>query len=294
MTGVQTCALPILRERGYAGDNPWQDYANSVEGPNGEVLSGWHMRHAHLPARVAEEDSETAYMTNRAMDFMAEQGDRPWLLHLSYIKPHWPLMAPAPYHAMYSADDVPPPVRSNAERDNAHPVVRAFMEIECSRTYSDDAKRAVAVPVEPLAAMKTVWVLLTFALMMRFFPFGTARLGPCVSVPAPVTGFDAAALELLRRKKNRRLLRFHPERIAREELEPVVRWTTSVVQAKSVPAGTAVGYGGRWVAPRESTIALVPVMMMGLELLLNAVQADRKSTRLNSSHMSESRMPSSA
>jgi alanine racemase len=47
--------------------------------------------------------------------------------------------------------------------------------------------------------------------------------------------------------------------IAREELEPVVRWTTTVVQAKSVPAGTAVGYGGRWVAPRPSTIALVPV-----------------------------------
>ena len=47
--------------------------------------------------------------------------------------------------------------------------------------------------------------------------------------------------------------------IERADLQPVVRWTTSVVQAKSVPAGTAVGYGGRWVAQRESTIALVPV-----------------------------------
>jgi alanine racemase len=47
--------------------------------------------------------------------------------------------------------------------------------------------------------------------------------------------------------------------LAREDLKPVVRWTTSVVQAKSVPAGTAVGYGGRWIAPRTSTIALLPV-----------------------------------
>ena len=47
--------------------------------------------------------------------------------------------------------------------------------------------------------------------------------------------------------------------IAREELRPVVRWSTSVVQAKHVPAGTAVGYGGRWVAQRPSTIALLPV-----------------------------------
>ncbi len=50
----------------------------------------------------------------------------------------------------------------------------------------------------------------------------------------------------------------HPV-IAREELRPVVRWSTSVVQAKDVPAGTAVGYGGRWVAQRASTIALVPI-----------------------------------
>ncbi|MFM2165113.1 MAG: Alanine racemase [Planctomycetota bacterium] len=47
--------------------------------------------------------------------------------------------------------------------------------------------------------------------------------------------------------------------VARDELRPVVRWSTSVVQAKSVPAGTAVGYGGRWVAQRASTIALLPV-----------------------------------
>jgi alanine racemase len=47
--------------------------------------------------------------------------------------------------------------------------------------------------------------------------------------------------------------------IDRSELRPVVRWTTSVVQAKQVGTGTAVGYGGRWVAPRPSTIALIPV-----------------------------------
>ncbi|MEY3027502.1 MAG: alanine racemase [Phycisphaerales bacterium] len=47
--------------------------------------------------------------------------------------------------------------------------------------------------------------------------------------------------------------------IHREDLKPVIRWSTSVVQAKSIPAGTAVGYGGRWVATRPSTIALIPV-----------------------------------
>jgi len=43
------------------------------------------------------------------------------------------------------------------------------------------------------------------------------------------------------------------------DLRPVVRWSSRVVQAKQVPAGTAVGYGARWTAQRPSTIALVPV-----------------------------------
>lgn len=43
------------------------------------------------------------------------------------------------------------------------------------------------------------------------------------------------------------------------DLRPVVRWSSHIVQAKQVPAGTAVGYGSRWTAPRHSTIALVPV-----------------------------------
>ena len=43
------------------------------------------------------------------------------------------------------------------------------------------------------------------------------------------------------------------------DLRPVVRWSSRVVQVKDVPAGTPVGYGARWTAPRDSTIALVPV-----------------------------------
>mgnify|MGYP006278213265 CR=1 FL=1 len=135
-----------LNALGYAGANPWHDHANSALGADGSVLSGWSLRHARLPARVAEPHSETAYMTDRALQFIRETGDRPWVLHLSYIKPHWPLMAPAPYHALYGPDDVPAPVRSAAEREHAHPVVRAFMDMECSQTYSDDTMRAATVP----------------------------------------------------------------------------------------------------------------------------------------------------
>lgn len=90
-----------LREAGFEADNPWHDWANAAEDAAGNLLSGWLMENADKPARVAEPDSETPYATTRAMQFIEAAGDRPWCLHLSYIKPHWPYIVPAPYHDMY-------------------------------------------------------------------------------------------------------------------------------------------------------------------------------------------------
>ncbi len=135
-----------LRELGYEGDNPWQDYANSAEGPDGEILSGWLLRHANLPARVAEKHSETAYMTNRAIDFIRQAGGDPWCLHLSYVKPHWPYMAPAPYHRMYGSNQILPAVRSERERQAPHPVHGAFMQNDDSRSFQREEVRQRVIP----------------------------------------------------------------------------------------------------------------------------------------------------
>lgn len=43
------------------------------------------------------------------------------------------------------------------------------------------------------------------------------------------------------------------------ELEPVLSVEAEIVQVKSIPAGTRVGYGGRWTASRPSRIGIVPV-----------------------------------
>jgi arylsulfatase A-like enzyme len=128
-----------LRRQGYDSRDPWTDYVIGVEDKDGRVLSGWKMRHAGLPARVREEHSETAYTTDVALDFMARQGDAPWVLHLSYVKPHWPYIAPAPWHAAYTADHCLPVARHPIERGAAaHPVFRAFQEEEVSRAFQND------------------------------------------------------------------------------------------------------------------------------------------------------------
>jgi alanine racemase len=43
------------------------------------------------------------------------------------------------------------------------------------------------------------------------------------------------------------------------QLRPSVTWRSRIVQIKPIAAGTPVGYGSSWVAPRPSVIGLVPV-----------------------------------
>ena len=106
------------------------------------------MRHAGRRARVDESDSETPYTTSRAMDFIAETGERPWCLHLSYInKPHWPYIAPAPYHDLYGAADVIPAIRSAEEQRDPHPIYKSFMNERVSRVFSRDDVRETVIPV---------------------------------------------------------------------------------------------------------------------------------------------------
>ena len=136
-----------LNAKGYSGDNPWADWANAAAGEGNALASGWAMHNAAKPARVAEEDSETPYMTRRAIEFMREAGDARWCLHLSYIKPHWPYMAPAPYNAIYAPADVLPVVRSQEERNDPHPIYREFMNLRVSKAFSRDAVRAAVIPV---------------------------------------------------------------------------------------------------------------------------------------------------
>ena len=136
-----------LADKGYAGDNPWHDWANAAAGEGNALASGWAMRNARKPARVREEDSETPYMTRRAMEFIAQASDRPWCLHLSFIKPHWPYIAPAPYHDMYGPEHVIPAVRSETERANPHPVYAEFMSHRVSKAFARDEVRAGVIPV---------------------------------------------------------------------------------------------------------------------------------------------------
>ena len=116
MTSSRSPYNEYLKSRGYEGENPWHDFANAGVDKDGDMASGWFLKHADKPANIAEEDSETPWLTREAIKFIESREDgTPWLCHVSYIKPHWPYIVPAPYHDMFGANHVPAPLRASVE-----------------------------------------------------------------------------------------------------------------------------------------------------------------------------------
>lgn len=149
--GQQPQYNDYLRSLGYESDNPWNTHANSGVDDEGNVVNGWLNRNAKYPANIKEEHSETPYMTNRAIEFIEshqqEHGEQPWCLHLGYIKPHWPYIAPAPYHDMYGPEQVLPANRTDAERANPHhPVYAGFLQYPNGEGFVREEVRQTVIP----------------------------------------------------------------------------------------------------------------------------------------------------
>ncbi|MFN3249911.1 sulfatase-like hydrolase/transferase [Roseibium album] len=134
-----------LKSKGYEGDNPWADFANAGINEDGNIASGWMFANADKPANIREKDSETPWLTARTIDFIEAQSG-PWCAHVSYIKPHWPYIVPAPYHDMYGLNHVPAASRHEVERDDPHPVYAAYMENRISSAFQRDDVRQKVIP----------------------------------------------------------------------------------------------------------------------------------------------------
>ena len=142
-----------LKSRGYEGENPWSSHANAGITEEGEVASGWFMKNSRLPANIKEEDSETPWLTSQMIRFLElekhknHKNQKPWMVHLSYIKPHWPYIVPSPYNSMYGKEDILPAVRSESETgQGAHPIYKAFSENVIGRAFRQDKVREEVIP----------------------------------------------------------------------------------------------------------------------------------------------------
>ena len=136
-----------LKEKGYVGENPWANNANAGVLDDGTIASGWLTANAVRPANIAESDSETPWLTSQMIDFLeSDAAQKPWLCHLSFIKPHWPYIVPAPYHNMYDQKHIQPVVRAPSELNNPHPVYQAFTQNMVGKSFQRDEVRESVIP----------------------------------------------------------------------------------------------------------------------------------------------------
>ena len=68
------------------------------------------------PAVFAREDSDTAFLTDRFLNWLGVAGATPFCAHLSFIAPHPPFAAAAPYGDTIDPADISMPLRGGSPR----------------------------------------------------------------------------------------------------------------------------------------------------------------------------------
>lgn len=118
--------------------NPQDLYAPDLSYPGAaDHASSW------APARIGPEETETACMTERVIEHLEREGDAPFFVHVSYVRPHPPYRNPPGYHDLYDADDVAPFVAcpTPEEEGSVHPLVDALVRFPGIRAARDEAER---------------------------------------------------------------------------------------------------------------------------------------------------------
>lgn len=80
------------------------------------------------PALYRSEDSDTAFLTDRTIEELSARESDAWFSLVTYIRPHPPLVAPAPYNSQYAPDALPAPqLEKTLEQFKAsHPFYHAY------------------------------------------------------------------------------------------------------------------------------------------------------------------------
>ena len=93
------------------------------------------------------ESNHTDYdrrITKSASEWLRENGgsesEKPWVLYVSYVAPHFPLIAPPEFYDLYPLDSIPWPIQYASHERPRHPVIQALNRIWNYDDYFDDEK----------------------------------------------------------------------------------------------------------------------------------------------------------
>lgn len=106
--------LAYLRAKGYDVPDAETDDMPRLYRPQTGALGG--------PALYDAADSDTAFLTDQVIAQLDVRKAKPWSALVTYIRPHPPFVAPAPYHDLVDPADIPAPSAQPFD----HPFFSAF------------------------------------------------------------------------------------------------------------------------------------------------------------------------
>lgn len=117
-------------------------------------------RFSRGPAVYAADDSDTAWLTDRTLDYWRLRAETEWFVHLVYLRPHPPFIAPAPYNALMPADAIAPPNRRASLDDEraVHPFLDAWLAEQDTADYLKTQVNALRVTPDELRDMRAVYL----------------------------------------------------------------------------------------------------------------------------------------
>ncbi len=94
------------------------------------------------PAKFKAEDSSAAFLVDEAIKYTNGHRAEPWFVHMSFLSPHPPFIAPEPFNSMYDANDMPLPARRNSPHLEAeqHPWLAHYLFNQRGDGYTAGAK----------------------------------------------------------------------------------------------------------------------------------------------------------
>ncbi len=87
--------------------------------------------------------TQTVFLVDRFLEWSGTQQARPWFAHISFLRPHPPFLAPAPYDTMFSPASVPAPVRAptRAEEGAQHPLLGVMIDHPFLKSPDDEQEQ---------------------------------------------------------------------------------------------------------------------------------------------------------
>ena len=95
------------------------------------------------PARFPPELSQTTFIRSEVVDWLEHNGEEPFFVHASFIRPHPPRRNPIGYHDLYPAEAVGPFAGCERREDEAdiHPLGAVAMGMEGVGAPEDERER---------------------------------------------------------------------------------------------------------------------------------------------------------